>query len=296
MSNLLVTREWYESNKDVVQIKESTTYPGLFVLKYKKKVFYDNLWTPELEQCRGLVVDRDFNVVVRPFDKIFNYGENGTTFDRDVPVVIARKVNGFLGCATNTQKYGTIFSTTGSLDSDYVELVRKNLEGKVEDLSEGVTWCFEICDETDPHIIKEDFGAYLIGAVSHHDGRNFQEQFLDGIAQLYKFKRYESESCLRFSDAVKRVKTVQHEGFVVRLESDEQQILKIKSPYYLVTKFFARKSEGNLQHILDDPHQAKKTLDEEYYPLVDYLSEHNQEFVALDKQGRITFVREFLNG
>lgn len=36
MSKLLVTREWYESNKDVVQIKESTTYPGLFMLKYKK--------------------------------------------------------------------------------------------------------------------------------------------------------------------------------------------------------------------------------------------------------------------
>jgi hypothetical protein len=37
-------------------------------------VFYDNLWNDYLEECRGTIVDENFNVVSRPFTKIYNYG------------------------------------------------------------------------------------------------------------------------------------------------------------------------------------------------------------------------------
>ena len=36
---------------------------GIFVLKYKKRVFYDDLWNEFLEHCRGSIVDADFNLV-----------------------------------------------------------------------------------------------------------------------------------------------------------------------------------------------------------------------------------------
>ena len=294
MSKLLVKREWYENNKDVVQMNESTSYPGLFVLKYKKKVFYDNLWTPELEQCRGLVVDADFNVVVRPFDKVFNYMENGTTFDRDDVVTYTRKVNGFLGCITLTKKYGVVCSTTGSLDSDFAKMVKDHLEPLKRSISEGTTYCFEICDERDPHIIKEDHGAYLIGAVDHDTGLHVEENLLDEVAFSCRLQRFNSHVG-RFSDVVKLSKEVKHEGFMVRLLSDQSKMLKLKSPYYLVTKFFARKSEEKLQRILDNPQQARQTLDEEYYPLVDYLQEHKEQFVKMNEQQRVAYVREFLN-
>ena len=160
-------------------MKQSKSFPGLFVLKYKRKVFFDNLWTPELELCRGLVIDKDFNVVVHPFRKIFNYMENGTAFDRDAEVVYTRKVNGFLGCVTNTEKYGTLYSTTGTLDSDYAKMIEKHLKGQVEHLPTGITYCFEICDESDPHIIQEDVGAYLIGAINVSSGYHFDEKQLE---------------------------------------------------------------------------------------------------------------------
>lgn len=67
----MIDRSWYESNKHLVTMKQSALCPYLYVLKYKRDVFFKNLWTPELEQCRGLIVDSDFNVVVRPFRKIF---------------------------------------------------------------------------------------------------------------------------------------------------------------------------------------------------------------------------------
>ena len=53
-------------------------FSGLSVLKYSRKVFYDNLWNKDkrLLDCRGMVVDSDDNIVVWPFTKVFNLYEN----------------------------------------------------------------------------------------------------------------------------------------------------------------------------------------------------------------------------
>ena len=71
MDNLI---NFIEANPQLVQVRQSVRYPKLSVIKYKKRVFYDNLWNDILEECRGLVVDADFNIVSRPFTKIYNYG------------------------------------------------------------------------------------------------------------------------------------------------------------------------------------------------------------------------------
>lgn len=297
MSELLVTKEWIEANKHLVTLKQSTKYPDLFVIKYKNKVFYDNLWTPALQQCRGLVLDKDYNVIVRPFDKIFNYGENGTTFKCDDMCVYSRKVNGFMGAVTYSERYDHIYSTTGSLDSDYARLVEKHLKQYEGCLNKpGLTVLFEICDYNDPHIIKEDLGAYLIGAVwstnDWHMGYHETETSLDGMADMFGLKRFNSKVG-RFSDIVKESKECKHEGYVVRLQEDPTKFLKIKSPYYLTTKFLARKRGDKLVELLYDVQQAKRTIDEEYYPLLDYLSNIKDEFITLPEQERISKIEAY---
>jgi len=297
LSKLLITKEWVEANSQLVQVKKSSSYPELMVLKYKKKVFFKNLWTLELLQCRGLVLDNDYNCVVRPFDKIFNYGENGTTFNRDDMCVYSRKVNGYMGAVTNTHKHGVIYSTTGTLDSDYAKLIEKHVPRCVaEKFDKGNTLLFEICDVSDPHIIKEDEGAYLIGVVDCNTGWHFSEECVSRTALKHGLKRYVHEYA-RFSDIVKMSKECKYEGYVVRLQEDPTKFLKIKSPYYLTTKFLARKRGDNLIELLDDVQQAKKTIDEEYYPLLDYLSSIKDEFIALPEQERISKIEAyFLEG
>lgn len=295
----MIDRQWYEANKHLVTMKQSTLYPELYVLKYKRDVFFKNLWTPELEQCRGLIVDSDFNVVVCPFRKIFNYMENGTTFDRDAMVTYTRKVNGFLGCVTFTEKYGVLYSTTGSLDSDYADMIKYVLEPHIDwfipELNFGRTYCFEICHSDDPHIIQEDCGAYLIGCVEHSTGEHKTEEYLDHVANSHLLRP--EFNIGRFSDVVKLSKQVKHEGFVVRLLEEQQQALKIKSPYYLVKKFFARKSVDKLNKLLDNPSQAKQYVkEEEYFPLIDYLCNNKAAFAALGEQQRLRFIEEFLHG
>lgn len=296
-------REFVENNHKFVMRKQSTKYPNLFVLKYTRAVFYDKLWnaSPLLLECRGLVVDKDYNVVVKPFTKVFNYGENGTTIDRDEECTVVRKVNGFLGVVTN-QSYVSddlIYSTTGSLDSDFCDLIRKHVEPLKERIKclQPCTLMFEICDhEVDPHIIPEEDGAWLIGSqglMSDDAAANLKEYHLNAIAMVLDCHRPAADPSMRFSDVVKLANDCQHEGYMV-YGNVSGTALKIKSPYYLVSKFLARMTPKNMAIIAKDKQLAYRNFDEEYYPLIDAISANADGFGQLTEQERLTFIRGFL--
>ena len=59
-------KQYTEEHPELVQVRVSLRHPTLRVVKYKNKVFYKELWTPELCRMRGLVVDENWNVIVRP--------------------------------------------------------------------------------------------------------------------------------------------------------------------------------------------------------------------------------------
>jgi hypothetical protein len=90
---------------------------GIYVLKYKKKVFYNDLWNDYIAECRGTIVDSDFNIVSYPFTKIYNYGieKAAPVLSDDTEVVAFRKVNGFM-VAVTFHRGDVLVSTTGSTD------------------------------------------------------------------------------------------------------------------------------------------------------------------------------------
>ena len=45
---------------------------------------------------------------------------------------------------------------------------------------------------------------------------------------------------------------------------------------------------------VDSAFIQKYSIDEEYFPLIDFLSDHIDEVIALDQQGRIEFIRNYL--
>lgn len=287
-------KTFVEANPTLVTVKQSKNYPELRVVKYSNRVFYDNLWTPELEEMRGLVIDQYWNPVVVPFKKIYNQHERGTDFYCDAHVVAVRKVNGFMAAATYTDEYGVLVSTTGSLDSNYVQFAKDKIPEEFIQRLElerptGLTYLFEIVHEQDPHIIKENPGAWLLGCREHRSGYlSYRPHNAYGTCGL-NFP--EVTYWNRFKDLVKHVKEVQHEGFVVY--NDKRQALKLKSPHYLITKFFGRKSEDKLNHILTS-HNTLAHVEEEFFPLVNHLREVKDSFIALDEQGRFRYIEEFL--
>lgn len=247
-------------------------------------------------ECRGLVVDSDYNVIIKPFTKVFNHHENGTNIDRDELCTVVRKVNGFMGAATYNRAVSKdiIYSTTGSLDSDFAVMVEKHVKRLEPELKEYEgTYIFEICDPSDPHIVYEEPGPYLIGFIDQ--GRQMDEYYLNLMGEDIGCRRPETYFNRAFSQVVKMAKECKHEGYMV-YGNDSGTALKIKSPYYLVTKFLARAGEAKLVDLLmkNDRQAFRQRFDEEYYPLIDELIKHKDEFIGYDEQHRIGIIQHFL--
>ncbi len=285
---------------------------GLTVYKYERCVFYDNLWNLDsrLLDARGMVLDSQGRKVIWPFTKVFNRFENGTDLPPDTKVVCPVKMNGFMASATRYQDE-VLISTTGTLDSSYVELARKYLD-KHSDMILGmgigrrVTFLFEICSPEDPHIIEEQEGAYLIGIRDHVTGEMFPEEGLDHLAETFGVLRPYVIECT-FAEIVELNARCEIEGYMVRLADEPGQpiVMKLKSPYYLTTKFLARMGLKKIEQMYKDVNAFKHIIDEEFYAVVDYITANFSketwiEFKEVDRrdivQGYFAMCAEYKEG
>lgn len=300
-------KEFVQNNPRLVTAKESKNYPGLFVLKYTKRVFFDALWneSPFLLECRGQVVDADFNSVIRPFTKIFNYQENGagSTWNENTYVLVTKKVNGFMAAVTN-HNGKIIISTTGSLDSDFVGYANDYLKDITPEMCKPFhSYMFEIVHPEDPHIVKENFGAHFLAIVDHDSGEHWykfdnfpqsiMEEAIDNFEPLGIYCEDEYKVTWRFGDLLKHIKTVEHEGYVI-INPETNETLKIKSQYYLFQKFLAR--VGTKKLIDGIKHGTiKERIDEEYYDILDLVIEYGvDKFSELEEQARLELLREMI--
>jgi len=303
------TLEFVQNNKFVKM--KPTPYDNVFVLKYSPKVFYKYLWEGTFEECRGTLVDKDLNIVSRPYTKIFNHDEKfAPKFDDDEICLVSDKINGFM-CAVTWHNDMVLVSTTGTTDSDFAKVAREEVmkvtnENMFKDHSD-YTFIFEVCTKEDRHIIEEDLGVYLLDVrlkkwdtpniglgsneiaclrltTQYRNEDNFNDSFKLPKHWMYKFGEIESI-----------LKTYKREGFVVT-SLDKTRQVKMKSPYYLTSKFLAKLNNNNVELLLSNPQKCKARIDEEFYPIVDYLNENLDHFKTLDNFNKAMYVQAYFNG
>lgn len=280
------------------------------LLKYHRRVFYDNLWKvdPRIVQCRGIVVDKNDNVVLYGFDKIFNYGENktGINLNHNEIYRAVEKRNGFLA-QVGMVDGKMLVTSSGSFDGEHRTLAGEvirfalfNKFGTVDiDLPKGYTFMFEICDPADPHIVHEAPGAYLIGMRDVSEGRRQIEceLTLDIIAREFGFKR-PLHSLMTLTQAVEASRTVKHEGFILRDMCMNTPVLKLKSKHYLNKKALMRMGKNSATLMFSNPNAFKKErLEEEFYDLFDWiLIRYTQDtWTVLEEQDRRKLIEGYFN-
>jgi hypothetical protein len=289
-------KQYVENNPSLVKCRDQGN--GLYVLKYTKKVFYNGLWNPYLEACRGSVVDKDYNPISLPLIKIYNYGieKEAPVLDPNTEVTAFRKVNGFMVCVT-WHKDEVLVSTTGSLTSDFVKYAQDviDVQGIRQALTElchsyhNKSFIFECVSPEDPHIVPEEPGLYLL-AVRTKDWNSkpkAKPKQLDKLSQMLGISPVEHHRTT-VGELLKKVRSVKHEGFV--FYTDDGISSKLKSPYYLVSKWLARNPDTS--KIATDG--FKQTVDEEYYPLIDAVRADIKYFTGLTEQQRLQWIRDFL--
>lgn len=306
------------STNRVRKVQHSDPETPVALYKYGKSVFYDNLWAehPFLVKARGLVLDMAGHIVQHPFDKIFNYGENGTALDLpdDAVVEAIEKLNGFMGCITkNPYKDDLLVTTTGSFDSDFVGYINDFITPEVkarflnyfkeQDASQtgGKTLMFEVIHPKDnEHPVQykpEDQGLWLIGARSKGIKDPLEsEDYLDligGELQLRRAKRF----LVTFGEVRKWANEHDGEGYIVRYKGEP--VVKFKTTAYLAVKFVGRLSDNNISFMYNNPEKFKQKLDEEYVPMVDALLAKYptaESYKALPRSERMETVRELVKG
>lgn len=311
---LIDTQEIRRLVKDgLVSEKIFSDYPDLRMYKYKNKVFFKNLWNTSnmLTECRGLVLDKSGNVVVLPFEKVFNYKENGTKISKSSVVKIVEKKNGFFAAAS-AYDGDVLVSTTGSLDSPFTKMAREMLDidsvkaglvGMSESLGLKGTMMFEICHPDDPHIVAEESGVYLIGFRCHDSGLLLSEEVLDRLAYACNMEAGKTvlmrpnHSYCTFRQALKKVKDCKHEGYMV-YKKGSTKALKLKSPHYLTKKFLMRMSEKKSYDMIYETEKFKESIDEEFYGVVDYIAKSflHSMWVRKTDQERREIIEKYFGG
>lgn len=280
-------------------------FEGLYVYKYTKRVFYDALWNEDkrLLDARGMVLNADGEAIIWPFTKVFNYLENGAGegIEDSHYVQAVRKVNGFMA---SVRKSGlrpgrALVATTGSLDSEFVQLARRVIVDNIdlEYLSEDYTYIFEICHPSDPHIVEEEAGAYLIGARNMKTGAMMQEDFLKHHAYHMGAKRPEHFNC-SFGELKEVMKTCKHEGFMVIDLRDYSTLFKWKSPHYLTKKFIMRMGQNKVDYMFNNKEEFLQSIDEEFYAVVEYITStyHIDYWKQLSDQDRRCIIENHFEG
>ena len=123
---------------------------NLWIYNYTPKTVYKRYWTPDTRACRGLILDADYNVVARPFEKFFNIGEEQYVQLPDEPCHVYEKLDGSLGILYHDGKDWAI-ATRGSFNSEQAIAATRLLHSDAYrvDLGrlnpkDGMTYLFEI--------------------------------------------------------------------------------------------------------------------------------------------------------
>lgn len=226
-------------NEDLVNANPHPTLP-LTIYNYSKFCQFKSEWNEVTLQCRGLILDKDYNIVAKPFSKFFNLEEEKSIPNE--PYTIYEKLDGSLGILFYYD--GWHIATRGSFTSEQSQRAQQILDQKysnlLDSLNKDCTYLFEIIYPENRIVL--DYGdredLIMLGIMNRV---TLQEEELKDYGFPYlKPSQYDGMSFKQLKD----LNLQNHEGFVIKFQSGKR--IKIKFEDYvrlhgIVTEFSNKK-------------------------------------------------------
>jgi T4 RnlA family RNA ligase len=211
----------------------------LHIYNYTPLAQFEKVWNEITLQCRGLILDKNYNVVARPFEKFFNLGEQVNQLIPDEPFEVFEKMDGSLGILYFWEGKWCM-ATRGSFRSRQAMQAEKILQtkyaGEVEKLNEAYTYLFEIIYPSNRIVVdyNDTEDLVLLAVVDTQTGEELQCEELDftkpavynGIKDIHQLKCLDEHN---------------KEGFVVRFRSGLRYKIKF-SDYLRIHKIITQVS------------------------------------------------------
>ena len=225
--------------EDLVNATDHPTLP-ITIFNYSKFCQFKSEWNEITLQCRGLIMDHDYNIVAKPFSKFFNLEEEKNIPNE--PYTIYEKLDGSLGILFFYD--GWHMATRGSFISEQSVRAKKILEQKyshlIDSLNRDWTYLFEIIYPENRIVL--DYGdredIILLGIYNRI---TLQEEELKDYGFPYlKPSQYDGMNFKQLKD----LNMQNHEGFVIKFNSGKR--IKIKFEDYvqlhgIITEFSNKK-------------------------------------------------------
>ncbi len=243
----------------------------LYIYNYSPKAQYDRVWNEWTLACRGLIMNENYEVIARPFQKFFNLEEVENLTLPNESFEVYEKMDGSLGILYFIDNE-VFIATRGSFLSEQAKFATELLHTKYADsiplLDKTKTYLFEIIYPENRIVI--DYGneqkLVLLAIVDTKTGKELSVETGHALS-LPIVKRYDGLNDLH---KLKGLEEDNKEGFVVKFRSGYR--LKVKfEEYQRIHKIVTQVSSLNIWEYLKEGQVLLPILDkvpDEFYDWV----------------------------
>lgn len=243
-------------------------HADLYIYNYTAAAQYEKKWNEITLQCRGLIMDKNYQIVARPFCKFFNLEEHAGKCLPDTAFDVYEKMDGSLGILywLNDDAY---IATRGSFASEQAlkgtAILNKKYTDILHTLDKSLTYLFEIIYPENRIVL--DYGGMedlvLLAVIDTQSGSemNYDMAYFpiakkyDGVRDIYTLSKNEEQN---------------KEGFVIRFANGMR--VKVKFAEYLrIHKIVTMVSSTTVWEYLKDELPFDELLDkvpDEFYTWV----------------------------
>ena len=210
-------------------IKNKHPTEELYIYNYTQKTQFERVWNEITLECRGLILNENYNIVARPFAKFFNLGEFENQEIPNLKFDVFEKMDGSLGILYfhNNKPF---IASRGSFNSDQSTKANELLNSKYElclaNLDQSKTYLFEIIYPENRIVLDygSDESLVLLAIIDTQTGDEFPLEDL-GFPVV---KKYDGINDI---NQLKALELADKEGFVIQYSNNYR--LKIKFSEYL---------------------------------------------------------------
>ncbi len=277
-------------DKGYVRFGTHNEFPELRIYEYTAKAMYDRMWNSVTKKTRGLIVNWDTQeVLARPFDKFFNYGQpeqlDIVRLELNDEVEVFDKMDGSLGILYRRPDGQIVIATKGSFHSEQAQWATKEFHRYMREQSwnqfvtEETTWLFEIIYPENRIVVAYDFsGLVLLGGRDVESGDEyFPEDLPEWRGRKATHFNYET-----LREALEAPPRPNAEGFVIYLPEFDVRV-KVKQEDYLILHRLV--SQVNEQYVYDLLSQGKDVGE-----IVGALPDEFRDFV---QNAAVHFIHDF---
>ena len=219
--------------KGLVVKNDHPTLP-LSIYNYSRTCQYENKWDDITKMCRGLILDKEGNVVAKAFDKFFNYEELTLGDIPEESFEVFEKLDGSLGILFWYQGKW-ILASKGSFVSEQALKGKQilNQQYNVEVLPKGYTTVVEIIYPENRIVC--DYGGdellVVLSMVSNASGKELDYDSMMSFNEVSKIPVVKKYDGIENYDTLKSMIGNDREGYVVRFKNGFR--MKIKGEEYV---------------------------------------------------------------